>query len=245
MNNFLVFFIILIFYIVVFIATIVTPIILCSDLMLNSKKTNITLTLSAINFISITIIVLNNLGLNIFGDELYYSLASYGINLFDILWCIILISSLISYIFLFYNMYTDGYFSKKPKKNTFIVSIVCYVIEFIALLFPIISNYNGFQILSLYTGFFSIFMIFALIISPILGIIINLIFKDGRKTLIFNLLFNFSYFYIAIALTLVLAVYQVYSFGIFIMIISSFIGSVNCTIIQGWYGMIESSESKT
>lgn len=38
MNNFLVFFIILIFYIVVFIATIVTPIILCSDLMLNSKK---------------------------------------------------------------------------------------------------------------------------------------------------------------------------------------------------------------
>ena len=88
-------------------------------------------------------------------------------------------------------------------------------------------------------------MIFALIISPILGIIINLIFKDGRKTLIFNLLFNLSYFYIAIALTLVLAVYQVYSFGIFIMIISSLIGSVNCTIIQGWYSMIESSESKT
>lgn len=148
-------------------------------------------------------------------------------------------------------MKKSGCFKNKSKRTSPTANIVFYVIEFLILLLPIIKiknspnswdvtktykSYNGFNMHESMSIFFYI-----IIGAIIVGIILNIILHDVRKTIVFDILSQLFYLATSIVLISTLAEYKGYTsvsmlsggFGLILMTLLGLVGSLYC-ITQNW-----------
>lgn len=154
---------------------------------------------------------------------------------------------IISWIILFVDMIKDKCFSSKNEAIPPFVQISIYAIEFISLFLPITNHYGLFD--SRDNSFFDLFkysyikyqngiidvtfIIFVIMISIIIiGIILNIIFRDSRKTILYDLLAQFIYLSIILATSQVLM--DEMSLFFFAMYILSILSNIFVVVINSW-----------
>lgn len=154
---------------------------------------------------------------------------------------------IISWIILFVDMIKGKCFSSKNEAIPPLAQISIYAIEFISLFLPITNHYGFFD--SRDNSFFDLFkysyikyqngiidftfIIFVIMISIIIiGIILNIIFRDSRKTILYDLLAQFIYLSIILATSQVLM--DEMSLFFFAMYILSILSNIFVVVINSW-----------
>ncbi len=189
-------------------------------------------------------------------------LSTYQINVFnsiDTVISIMLIAvgflPIISWIILFVDMIKDKCFSSKNEAIPPFVQISIYAIEFISLFLPITNHYglfdsrnNSFFDLFKYsyakflngiiqdgiidTTFITMILFITMFFIIIIGIILNIIFRDLRKTILYDLLAQFIYLIIILATSQDLM--DEMSLCFLAMYILSILSNIYVVVINSW-----------
>ena len=189
-------------------------------------------------------------------------LSTYQINVFnsiDTVISIMLIAvgflPIISWIILFVDMIKDKCFSSKNEAIPPFVQISIYAIEFISLFLPITNHYglfdsrnNSFFDLFKYsyakflngiiqdgiidTTFITMILFITMFFIIIIGIILNIIFRDLRTTILYDLLAQFIYLIIILATSQDLM--DEMSLCFLAMYILSILSNIYVVVINSW-----------
>lgn len=162
---------------------------------------------------------------------------------------------IISWIILFVDMIKDKCFSSKNEAIPPFVQISIYAIEFISLFLPITNHYglfdsrnNSFFDLFKYsyakflngiiqdgiidTTFITMILFITMFFIIIIGIILNIIFRDLRKTILYDLLAQFIYLIIILATSQDLM--DDMSLCFLAMYILSILSNIYVVVINSW-----------
>lgn len=174
------------------------------------------------------------------------------------IWVASLALPIVSWVMVYIGMSKSGCLKIKDEKYSPILNIVVYVLEFLALLLPIIKapkdyspfnrssieyiSYNAFNIDDPSVRTFFQVVIGAIIVCTVL----NLIFRDARKVLLVNIISQISYFALSVGIMASIAEYEktydIYNvsggvsggFGLMAMVLLSLFGVIFTVCGQGW-----------
>lgn len=149
---------------------------------------------------------------------------------------------LVSWIIVYVNATKLGCFKNQSEKVSPITNIIVYIIEFLVLLLPILKVQNLLGGTKTYNGFNiednSMSMLFKILAGAIIVLLIlNLIFRDARKTAFFDILVQL--FYLGTAISLAGAIVQYYfgvscGIGLILMVLAGIFGCIFTITIQAW-----------
>lgn len=181
-----------IYYVLMLFATVISPIMIANNLMINTASKIVISVLGIINTILIVCHVFIALS---YDNNPFLQVTS------PLIW-IVLSISLISYVTIFVNMIIRGEFKKASGTVNPLANIIIYGIEFLLLLLPatismIINKtiYNEHDIMLPYFKSTSFYIVLGMLV---LGAILNFLFRDTRKTIPFDLFSQILYFALSI-----------------------------------------------
>lgn len=157
---------------------------------------------------------------------------------------------LISYIVVFVNMLTEGYFKEKKINGINTLNLILYGLEFLSMLMPILTVPSQYQKIASMSGYPTEYNLFTLmgchdkalssfavilLITIIIGCVVNFFVKDTRKTVGINSLCQTVYLLLTIFLISNGGMNTGFSggFALFPMTLLSIV-SIICVICQGW-----------
>lgn len=179
------------------------------------------------------------------------------------IWFASLALPIVSWVMVYIGMSKSGCLKIKDEKYSPILNIIVYVLEFLALLLPIIkmpksysvSNYHSSIEYISYNAFNiddpSVRTFFQVVIGAIIVCtVLNLIFRDIRKVLLVNIISQISYFALSVVIMASIAEYETYrmsgdfgltttanvsgDFGLMAMVLLSLFGVIFTVCGQGW-----------